>query len=368
MGQVKRRSRERKVIAALERTLGIAMGVRILPGRQRATISPIGWVALWLAGYGSLVAAVLYCIPHPSQGHGQVVSLLVWFAMYFALGIYLAVSTTPKILDTIENDIIPHATEDYLDSVASDLERHFTIRQRIGVPLLAATVSVVAALWMFGWDIKAGFGLPGHLYSSEMLLWVVSYFLCFYTAAAGVVGGRFHLFFAKNLNKASSRFFVLGAVETPIVKGLAKLGTQVLIYWVLIFLAIASSMLVAVFPAKGFELPARSWLLSTMVPISLFFSLGIGTLVYLASEASIRSELRRFTAKHAAGLQESINELLFPAEKRLPPNSTELDRLIGWHDRIVGGGRYGSRIGTMVSITLPLLMPVVSLLVSLFAR
>jgi hypothetical protein len=328
----------------------------------------MGWVMLWLVAYGAVLAAVLSLAPHPPNGHGQIVSLLVWFGLYFAVATYVCISTTPKIFDTVEKHIIPHATDEYLDAVAADLNRYFTIWHRIGIPLLAATVSAVAAIWMLGWDIEAGFRVTGRLYSWEMLLFGMSYFLCFYTASAGVVGGRFHLFFARNLDKASSRFFVLAAADTPIVRGLAKLGTQVLIYWVLIFLAIASSMLVAVIPSDEYRLPAASWLLSTMVPISLFFSLGVGTLVYLASEASIRSELQRFTARQTASLQSMINRLLFPASGTIPADTAELDRLVGWHERIVGGGRYGSRIGTAVSITLPLLMPVISLLVGLLTK
>ena len=349
---------------AVERAIGMSMGARVLLGAgPAARISPLAWVALWLTGYGLLIAAVLGFTEPSPHGHGQIVSLLVWFALYFAVGLYVTQSTIPKILDTVTNDIIPHATGEYLAAVAADLDRHFTVRQRIGVPLLVATASIVAAIWMFGWDIKAGFHVPGRLHSWEMLLWGASYFLCFYTAAKAVVGGQFHAFFARNVEKASDRFYVLGAAETPIVKGLAKLGTQVLIFWVLIFLAIASCMLVSVLP-DAYNLSATSWLLSTMIPISLFFSLGFGTLVYLASEASIRAALQRFTARQTAGLQRRMNELLFPAEGTLPSDTEELDRLIEWHDRITGGGRYGSRIGTAVSITLPLLLPVISLILS----
>jgi hypothetical protein len=363
MGEAGRQKREKRLIEALQGTLGISMGIRIIPGPP-TPMSPIVVAALWLAGYGLILAAVLNFSTHSPRGHGQIVSLLVWFGLYFAAGLYVSLSTTPKIFDTVTNDIIPHATDEYLDAVASDLERHFTVGRRIVVPLLAAAVSVVAAIWILGWDIKAEFRIPGGLYSWEMLLWGASYFLCFYSAAAGVVGGQFHLVFARHLPRVSERFYVLGAAETPIVKGLARLGAQMLLFWVLIFLAIASIMLVSVLPAGDYKVPATFSLLRWMVPISLFFSLGVGTLVYLASEASIRSSLQRFTARQAAGLQQRINALLRPEHQLLPSDTDELERLTARHDRITGGGRYGSRIGATVSITLPLLMPVVSLLVS----
>jgi hypothetical protein len=354
----------RELIKAVKSTLGTSFAVSVDPEAECVPlISPLAWVALWLTLYGSLIAAVLGFTGPSPRGHGQIVSLLIWFALYFAAALYVTQSTIPKILKTITNDIIPHAPAAYLKAVASDLNDHFTRWQRIGVPLLVATVSIVAAIWVFGRDIKAAFHVPGLFYSWEMALWGASYFLCFYTAAKAVVAGQFHLFFARNVWKASSLFYVLGAAETPIVKGLARLGTQVLIFWVLIFLAIASCMFVAVLP-EPYYLPATSLLLSTMIPISLFFSLGFGTLVYLGSEASIRAALQRFTALQTAGLQHRMNELLFPAEGTLPSDTKELDRLIGWHDRITGGGRYGSRIGAAVSITLPLLLPVVSLILS----
>jgi hypothetical protein len=359
-----RAAREQKLDRALGHTLGIAMGVRLVPGTPRVERArPLFWVGLWLAGYGAIVLAVLLFFPRSPQGHPQIVSLLAWFGFYFAVAIYLSVATTQKIFDTVRHDIVPNATDEYLDAVAADLEAHFTVRQRIGLPLLVAAISTAAATYAFGQDINAEFTVPGRIHSAPMLLWGASYFLCFYAAAAGVVGAQFHLFFARHLDAVSSRFYALAAAETPIVKGLAKLGTQVLIYWVLIFLAIASCMLVTVLPPDAHELRHTSLLLSTMIPISLFFSLGFGTLVYLASEASIRATLQRFTARQTAALQKRMNDMLFPAGNIVPADTAELDRLIAWHDRITGGGRYGSRIGAAVSITLPLIMPVATLLV-----
>jgi hypothetical protein len=97
-----------------------------------------------------------------------------------------------------------------------------------------------------------------------------------------------------------------------------------------------------------------------MIPVSLFFSLGFGAIVYLASEASIRVALHRFTAAQTAALQQRMNTLLHPADGALPSDTAELDRLIAWHDRITGGGRYGSPVGTAVSIALPVLMPLLT--------
>lgn len=358
--------RAQELVNALRRTLGISMGIRILPGKPSTQLKPAVLIALWLLIYSLVVGSVLVLAPHPVQGQDRITALLVWFGLYFAAALYLTSSSTRKIFDTVENDIIPYSTDDYLAAVASDLDHHFTRWRRIALPLLIAAVSVSAAIWMFSRDIESKGTAPLALESPQMLLWSASYFLCFYAAAAGVVGAQFHIFFAKNLQKASRRFSVMGASETPIVQGLAKLGTQVLIFWVLIFLAIASIMLLVITP-DPYKLPSTSRLLSTMVPISLFFSLGFGTLVYLASESAIRAALKRFTGSHAAALQERMNEILSPAEGSVPPDAAELDRLLIWHDRVIAGGHYGSRIGATVSIALPLIMPVVTLILSQFS-
>jgi hypothetical protein len=99
------------------------------------------------------------------------------------------------------------------------------------------------------------------------------------------------------------------------------------------------------------------------VPLVGFFSVGLGTHTYLASEAAIATTLRRFSLERAAALQREIAPLL---KRSGDEAGARLDRLTRLHDQVIAGGRYGSRFWKVVSIALPLTLPAVSLVEKLF--
>ena len=119
-------------------------------------------------------------------------------------------------------------------------------------------------------------------------------------------------------------------------------------------------------PWQDYALGLKSLLLVGMVPASCLL-LGYGSMVYLKAEAEIRSVLRRFTTEQAGQLRES-NALERLGGALSQARAEEVERLTRLHDRILAGGRYGSRLGTGVSIALPLIVPVISLIFQLFRR
>ena len=104
------------------------------------------------------------------------------------------------------------------------------------------------------------------------------------------------------------------------------------------------------------------------MPIAGFFSLGLGSLVYLRTEARIRATLQRFVNAQAAMLQQRSNALIDPGANRVPEDADALRQLTEWQDRFLAGGRYGSRAGAGISIALPLLLPLLTLALKLFER
>ncbi|HTU12817.1 MAG TPA: hypothetical protein VMG08_18145 [Allosphingosinicella sp.] len=354
-----------RLILALRRILGASMGVRLIPGRPDRDFNPLAVAAVWLVIYLGLWLAVDHLAPASTPESPQVKSLLAWGALYFAAGIYLSVTTTAKIFETVRKDILPYASPAYIEKVTQDLEKSYSRLLLLGLPLFVGLLSLLAALFTLGVDIKVDLGLRGEVYSVEIVFWCISYFIYFFTAAEGVVAARFYGAFARHLEVERGAFYVLGAAETPLVRGLSKLCTQVLIFWIFIFIAVISIMLLAVVPPDSYRLTANSSLLFTLVPIAGFFSLGFGALVYVTNEANIRATLQRFTYEQALALQTASNQLLYPTKERIPEDQATLDRLAALHDRILAGGRYGNRVGISVSIALPLLMPIASLIVDL---
>lgn len=341
------------------------MGARFPFGAKTRSWTSWRWFLSWLALYGTLWAALALFALAPGASEPKLVTLLAWGGGYFAVAIYLAHDATERIRQTVLCDIVEHATEDYEKAVAGDLHIRYPRGSLSVVPFLVAVGAVEAAWWAIEHDIGRPWDPLGWLESWESAFWAVSYMLYFFTAGVVVIAARFYSSFAEQLAEENTPFYVLGAADTPLVKGLSKLNSQVLGFWASIFFLILTSMLLAVIPAEDYRLDQGSLLLFLMVPTTGFFSLGFGALVYLRAEARIRATLHRFTHKQAELLQEQSNAIFDPGRHLVPKTSGPLDRLTERQGRILAGGRYGSRAAAGLSIAMPLALPVVSLIVTL---
>ena len=347
------------LLRVMARVLDRGMGIRKAWGPGVLGLAPAPAALAWLLLYAILWAAAeaialrLGVAPEP-----RMVSLLAWGGCYAAAAIFFAETATDAVLDTVRRDILPHASPAYCVSVARDLERRYPPAFLTLVPLGVGAASLAAAYWAIGRDMGPG-RIP--LRAPELWLWAASFLYYFVCAGRAVIAARFYLSFARCLEQERAAFYVMSAAETPLIKGLARLGGQLLGFWAMIFLTVLSIMLLAVFPLGAYAFAGSSKLLFTLVPIAGFFSLGFGCLVYLASEGRIRNVLRRFTNDQAEILQYAANDLLDPTAGRVCPDPAALRQIMDWHDRIVAGGQYGSRVRVGLSILLPLLLPIVSL-------
>jgi hypothetical protein len=353
-----------ELLKASERVLGLTMGVRLSfllrLGSRKPLVPALAWLIFYVLFWWAV--AGLEATSHP-----KLVTLIAWCACYFAGALYLAGSTTVRLLDTIRDDILPHASSDYQREVAAELDRRFGWVSLALIPLLAATASTFAAWWAVCRDTGRPLAWSGPP-DAELILFLVSAFLYFYAAAVAVVGARFYSAFSNHLEEDRAEFYVMGAADTPLIKGLSKLGSQVLTFWALIFLLVLSSMLLAFAPPGQYELTRHSSFLFLLVPIAGFFSLGLGCLLYLQTEARIRATLQRFVTDQAKLLQKQSNAMIDPLENRWPQDPDALKRLSEWQDRILAGGRYGSRAGTGISIALPFLLPLLTVALKLFGK
>jgi len=315
----------------------------------------VAWAVLWAVAeaLGRLVGAD----PTPHK----VVSVLAWGCGYIAATAYLARTTTARIMATVERDLIPHASPAYLDAVAADLERRHTPARTIVIPVLTAAGASAAAVLAIALGEEEIRNIT-ILDSPVLLFGPAVLFLRFIVSGRSVAAARFYLSFADHLEGEQGRaLYVLGAAESPMIKGLARLGGQVLLFWAFTFLAILSALVLALPWPGQYRFAASAPFLVVFVPIASFFTLGMGSLAYLSSEAKIGAALRRFTEDQAAILQRRSNALLDPLANRVPADGRVVAELTEWHDRILAGGRYGSRAGTAVSIALPFLLPAVTL-------
>lgn len=383
------RREEERLLAALGRLHRRAMGIS-MPAYGRARLSPLPFASIWAGAYIVVVAALLglessglaaALLPFESNGarsDPRFIGLVGWALVYFTAVLFFARLATLRVFDIVRRDILPYATPAYVAAVADDLERRDTVLMRWVVPLIVALLAGLASTVAQAYEcpLIAGphFGSAGSecppiasaRFAPVRLLWTVIGLYLSFVAARGVLVGRFYEPFARRLDLAREKFYVLGAAETPLVRGVAGLGRQMLILWAMIFLAILSIMLLGADFVGEYRFQGRSPLLWFVVPTAGFASVGYGSLLYLRSEAAIRETLGRFAAAQVEALHRLANARLDPAAGRLPEDPGEAERLNAWHDRILAGARYGNRFGTVLSVTLPFAMPVLTLVRALF--
>jgi hypothetical protein len=357
------------LVRAVERVLGVTSSKWLFFMRRPKRWSPFLEALAFLILYGLLWLLIENASGSHVRSEPKLVTLIAWGACFYAGGIYLAQSNTLRIIDTLRRDVIPYASRGYIDAVAATMRRRFSLAWSFAVSWLAAAMSLVAIWWAVTVDTGRSFQELFAAHPGEFILWSLSYVTFFLVSAAGVIAARFYSSFADNLRIESASFYVLGAADTPLVRGLAKLGAHVFIYWIMIFFLILSSMLLTVIPPDAYQLTFRSRFLFLFVPIAGFFSLGFGSWTYLNAQMRIRNTLRRFAYRQAAELQRKSNALVDPLTGRCPDrverDAEALERVTEWHDRILDGARYGGRVSASVSVALPLILPVLTLFIRL---
>lgn len=350
-------------MAQVRRILGKEPGAR-----TRFSPIPVAWgpVAVSL-GFLATYCLVFWGIEAVTAYGGwerqpKLFSMLAWGGLYFTAAFFFQQSVSARLFETIERDIEPHASSAYLERVAGDLERRYRPAISTLLPLAVAAASMVAATFAIYADITPPESTVLDPTSPEFLFWAATYFLCFFTAAQAVVAARFYLSFADDLEMERDSLYVMSAAESPLVVGLSRLGGHVLIFWLMLFLTIVSSMILAAPWPDHYGLTLQSRFLRILVPVAGFFSLGFGSLVYLQSEAKIRATLRRFTLQRLAPVRQRSNDLFPEIAAGSPEQRAALAGLADLHDRVVAGGKYGSRIGTVLSLALPLTLPILSII------
>ena len=351
-----------QLIARIRRILGDVPGESTrwspLPASAGPFLSSLGVLAAYAVLWGAIEIVNL---AGGWEVQPKLVSLLAWGACYFAAAHFFQQSAVRRLMETVERDIAPHASPAYCARVTEDLERRYGQAISWALPAMVATASTAAAVWAIDLDIEGGEMKPLLLLSPEFIFFALSYFVYFLTAAQAVVAARFYLFLADHLHMETGGFYVLGAAESPLVVGLSRLSGQVMVFWLMLFLTILSSMLLAAPWPDGYAFEPQSKFLLILVPVAGFFSLGFGSLVYLRSEAKIRAVLRRFTHAQLEGVRRQGNALFARYAAASAEDRKALADFADLHDRVVAGSNYGSRLGAILSLVLPLALPIISI-------
>lgn len=361
----KRGDAKQALIAALENRLGTAMGIRLAPlERLVRSRGPVPLASAWLLLYGAGAALAIWWSSDgrtPEGAHARLASLLIWY-LHFPILVALGRIFTVRSLDIVRRDILPFASEPYAAAVRTALAaQEGTLAARV-VPPAGAMFFLAASAWTLRGDIAPAWsGAP--FFPPDLLFWAAATLLGCYLQMKAVVVGAFPRAFAEALELDREHLYPPDAAATPLVKGLERLNRAVLVFFVTAFLVWSSIMLLLV-PEAPFGLDDHSPFLFVLVPAVGFCSVGLGALVYLGAEARIGTTLRRYARERAAALQREVAALLeSPWDEA---SAARYERLTRLHDQILAGGRYGSRVGQVVSLVFPLTLPVIGVLEKIF--
>jgi len=195
--------------------------------------------------------------------------------------------------------------------------------------------------------------------------WSLGWWILFATAAKVVNVGCFYRYFATHLEDEPERLYAMDPARSTLVINIASVGQTMLLFWFGIAVSIAVIIPFAALgsPATNYSTAAdfisslshlknKSFVFA-MVPIAGFFSIGLGTIVFLRSEAAIRRAVKKATASTLRLIEIEVGNL---SGLLIPPQAESLERLEklnALHKDVASAGSYRSLIISGLSLLLP---------------
>jgi hypothetical protein len=261
---------------------------------------------------------------------------------------------------TIKSKIIPELPAETAGAIDHDLERRFDRTRLLYVSWGIGVASAVVAGILVYHDALTDDPNPPII---EIIWWCVGWWILFATAAKVVNVGSFYRVFATHLEDDSVKLYPIDPARSTLVMNIASIGQTMLLFWFGIAVSIAAIIPFAAFgshstdysnAAKFFsslrDMTSSSFVFA-MVPVTGFFSIGLGTIVFLRSEAALRRAIKTTTVSTLRLIETEIGNL-----SDLPSPQADLSRLEklnALHKDVAMAGSYRSLIISGLSLLLP---------------
>jgi hypothetical protein len=208
--------------------------------------------------------------------------------------------------------------------------------------------------------------LPESTMVGEVIFWSLGWWLLFATSTGVVIVGRFYSAFAAHLDQEVASLYVIDPARSSLLRSVDSLGQRMLLFWFLIAVSIAMIEVPKTWPVLGLS---GSRFVIVEVALAGFFSIGVGTWVFLGSQVAIRRAawsgtnpvLRAIEAKTVAKL---ADHSALPDEE----GWKELARLDDWHAKIASTLSVRSRVLSVLSLVPPFIAVVSAILAYMFGR
>jgi hypothetical protein len=312
----------------------------------------VAYIVIFI-GLPYLVYSILvYCRPHDLKlnfNHG-LYALQLYGALWAGWATVSTNIVVRSLCRTIRTEIAPRLQDQTSKAITRWIRANFA-RRAVLCRCWAVGVlcSIIAGVLIFG-------DLP-NLTRAEVTFWSLGWCLLFATSTGVVIVGRFYSAFAAHLDQEVASLYPIDPTQSSLLRSVDSLGQRMLLFWFLIAVSIA--LIYVPKTLLVLELSSSRFII-VEVALAGFFSIGVGTWVFLGTQVAIRHAawsatdpvLRVIEAKTAAKLA---------GQTELPDEEgwKELARLEEWHTKIASSLSVRSRILSVLSLVLPFI-PLVS--------
>jgi hypothetical protein len=202
--------------------------------------------------------------------------------------------------------------------------------------------------------------------------WSVGWSILFATAAKVVMVARFYSVFAAHLDDCFEALGPLMPARSPVVVAMESVGQTMLLFWLGIALSIALALPFGIrdWPHQTWALyqltamkldPSHNMFVLTEVFITSILSIGMGTVIFLRSESSIRRAIRKVTNAALIRIEVKVRELFVRLECLSADEMKRMLDLNALHTEVAKTNSYRSLILSGFSLLLPLVGPLAGL-------
>ena len=319
----------------LQGSLGLNIYPRLrAPGpekwRPALTAEPFLAGLLMFAAYAFFFAVLPWLFHRLSGGVPASLWPLLTLQLYGALWSGWAVTSTRiasrSVADIIRRQIIPALSPDALAYVAGELDRRYTrprARRALylwswGLGMAAAATAGLILKWDLPTTLEPSWG--------DILWWCLGWTLLYTTAAKVVNVSRFYEIFSAAVAHDRQALFWLNPAASSVVASMTLAARRVLLFWMAIAISIALILpfgsYIAGLLGVGLSNPLAAlsggsfvsglhgfWFMAAHLLGTAFFSIGIGSIIFLRSEGHLRRAVNSASAEALRKIEKQLGAL-----------------------------------------------------------